>query len=180
MHFAARSAGPSAFPATHSAAWVQYLSKFIELSDSLFMLLRGSVRQLSFLHVYHHASVIFPVWSLGIVAHNPGGSAFLAVGLNSLVHVFMYSAYAAASVRLQVFWRKFVTQFQILQFAVYMVQAFFLLHDHGETFKPMISTYLLASQSALYLYLFTRFYLSRYAAGKAAAAAAAADKQKQA
>ena len=38
--------------------WVHYMSKFLDYFDTVFIILRGKEKQqLSFLHVYHHASI---------------------------------------------------------------------------------------------------------------------------
>lgn len=37
--------------------FVHYLSKFLDLFDTIFIVLKKKDRQLSFLHVYHHATI---------------------------------------------------------------------------------------------------------------------------
>ena len=39
--------------------WIYWISKYYELLDTVFMLLRHRLRQMSFLHVFHHASMAF-------------------------------------------------------------------------------------------------------------------------
>ncbi|XP_014914123.1 ELOVL fatty acid elongase 8a isoform X3 [Poecilia latipinna] len=43
--------------------WWFYFSKVIELSDTIFFILRKKNSQLTFLHVYHHATMIFNWWT---------------------------------------------------------------------------------------------------------------------
>ncbi|XP_011484877.1 elongation of very long chain fatty acids protein 7-like isoform X3 [Oryzias latipes] len=43
--------------------WWFYFSKVIELSDTIFFILRKKNSQLTFLHVYHHATMIFNWWA---------------------------------------------------------------------------------------------------------------------
>ena len=47
------------------ALWWYYFSKLIEFMDTFFFILRKKNNQISFLHVYHHASM-FPIWWTGI------------------------------------------------------------------------------------------------------------------
>lgn len=42
--------------------WLHMFSKFIELFDTVFIVIRKKDRQLSFLHVYHHSSVLVYWW----------------------------------------------------------------------------------------------------------------------
>ena len=58
------------------ALWWYYISKLVELADSLFIILRKKDRQqLSFLHIYHHATM-FSLWWIG-ARYVAGGSSFL-------------------------------------------------------------------------------------------------------
>lgn len=36
--------------------------KYVDLLDTAFMILRGNLRQVTFLHVFHHSSVIYIFW----------------------------------------------------------------------------------------------------------------------
>ena len=47
------------------ALWWYYFSKLIEFLDTIFFVLRKKNNQISFLHVYHHATM-FPIWWIGI------------------------------------------------------------------------------------------------------------------
>ena len=60
------------------------------------MIARGNLRQVSFLHVYHHVSISLFWWAIAYCA--PGGEAWYSLALNSLVHVLMYSYYLLASI----------------------------------------------------------------------------------
>ncbi|XP_028412922.1 elongation of very long chain fatty acids protein 4-like isoform X2 [Dendronephthya gigantea] len=52
--------------------WLHYLSKYFEMLDTVIFILRKKERQISFLHVYHHSSVLILWW---IAAKwIPGGS----------------------------------------------------------------------------------------------------------
>jgi len=53
------------------AIWWFYFSKLLEFIDTIFFVLRKKNGQISFLHVYHHATM-FPIWWIG-VKWVPGG-----------------------------------------------------------------------------------------------------------
>lgn len=47
------------------ALWWYYMSKLIELMDTVFFVLRKKDNQLTYLHVYHHSTMFF-FWWIGI------------------------------------------------------------------------------------------------------------------
>ncbi|KAF2884520.1 hypothetical protein ILUMI_21665 [Ignelater luminosus] len=105
------------------AFWFFYLSKVIDLTDTIFFVLRKKDSQLTFLHIYHHTSMIFN-WYIGVL-YVPGGQAFFSAGINSLVHVIMYTYYllSAMGPKMQkyLWWKKYLTQIQLIQFIVVMI-----------------------------------------------------------
>lgn len=68
------------------------LSKFVELGDTVFLAVRN--RKISFLHSYHHASVLLMTWILFV---NKASVGPVFVAMNYFVHVFLYVYYLAAS-----------------------------------------------------------------------------------
>lgn len=62
--------------------WVHYNNKFVELLDTLWMVLRKKTQQVSFLHVYHHVLLI---WSwYAVVRFANGGDCFVGALMNSV------------------------------------------------------------------------------------------------
>lgn len=100
-----------------------WFTKLYELLDTVFMILRHKERQISFLHVYHHSSMII----LSDVAYHlypyPAFTIYLA--LNSMVHVVLYTYYGLSALYPDnpPKWKRFLTQFQIVQFIIDMVHA---------------------------------------------------------
>lgn len=93
--------------------YVFYLSKYYELLDTVLMVLKK--RRLNFLHVYHHCIVIplfYVYMTTGMV------SQWILVVANSSVHVLMYYYYAMATIGVSVWWKKYITQAQIIQFII--------------------------------------------------------------
>uniref|UniRef100_A0A8C3K4B0 Elongation of very long chain fatty acids protein n=1 Tax=Calidris pygmaea TaxID=425635 RepID=A0A8C3K4B0_9CHAR len=96
--------------------WWFFFSKVIELLDTVFFILRKKQEQVTFLHVYHHATMLFNWWSG--VKYVPGGQAFFIGMLNSFVHIFMYGYYALASLGPQMhrylWWKRYLTIMQLV------------------------------------------------------------------
>ena len=59
-----------------SVVWWYYFSKIIELLDTVFFILRKKNNQISFLHVYHHSTMV-PLWWIGVKWY-AGGSCKLS------------------------------------------------------------------------------------------------------
>jgi hypothetical protein len=96
------------------AVWLFYLTKFFELLDTIFFMLRKKNNQLSFLHVYHHSTMFVFSW-IG-TKYVPGGSAFLPILINSFVHIIMYLYYTLAAMHCTKImkYKKFVTIIQLV------------------------------------------------------------------
>ncbi|XP_063697842.1 very long chain fatty acid elongase 7-like [Culicoides brevitarsis] len=95
-----------------------YLAKLSELLDTVIFVLRKKDKQISFLHVYHHAGM--PIVSWVIAKYVPGGHVVFAGLLNSIVHIVMYAYYMIAAMGPQyqkyLWWKKYITSMQLVQF----------------------------------------------------------------
>lgn len=106
-----------------------YMSKYVEFMDTVIMLLKRNLRQVSVLHVYHHMSVALIWWMIS--HHAPGGDAYFSAAMNSAVHVLMYLYYLLSALlrndekvrQKYLFWGKYLTQFQMIQFIFNWIQA---------------------------------------------------------
>lgn len=99
------------------ASYIYYLTKYLDLFDTVFFVLRKKNSQVSFLHVYHHTIMVLAVW-IYLTFFFGSHPTMLGI-LNSLVHVAMYSYYLLSSLDLKIDlmpWKKRITQVQILQF----------------------------------------------------------------
>ena len=97
--------------------YIYWVTKVVELSDTVFMLLRHKFRQISPLHVYHHASMLL----LTDLAYSKYPYANFAVGLvlNSFVHVVLYAYLgltAAGYYGPQ--WKRRMIELEIVQFVL--------------------------------------------------------------
>ncbi|PIN20054.1 Fatty acyl-CoA elongase/Polyunsaturated fatty acid specific elongation enzyme [Handroanthus impetiginosus] len=142
---------------------VFYFSKILEFIDTLLILLSGSrARRLSFLHVYHHAVVLVMcyVWIETAQSLFP-----VALVTNATVHVVMYAYYLLCAVGIRPWWKRFVTDFQIIQFVFSFLISGWMLYHHfsgpgcegiwGWCFNAVFNGSLLA--------LFGNFHLKNYA-----------------
>ena len=77
----------------HLVAYAYYLSKYVELLDTVILALKG--KPLSFLHVFHHASMPIMCW-LWIVDRQ--SMQEIALLTNTLIHVIMYYYYYRCAV----------------------------------------------------------------------------------
>ncbi|XP_012296966.1 very long chain fatty acid elongase 5 isoform X2 [Aotus nancymaae] len=103
--------------------WWYYFSKLIEFMDTFFFILRKNNHQITVLHVYHHASMLNIWWF--VMNWVPCGHSYFGATLNSFIHVLMYSYYGLSSVpsmRPYLWWKKYITQGQLLQFVLTIIQ----------------------------------------------------------
>ncbi|XP_043278406.1 elongation of very long chain fatty acids protein AAEL008004-like [Venturia canescens] len=156
-----RSMDPTAIRMAR-AVWLYYICKLIELLDTVFFVLRKKQRQISFLHVYHHALMPIAAW-IG-VRFFPGGHATLLGFINSFIHILMYTYYMLSAMGPQIqkylWWKKYLTSLQLIQFSIVFVQnipgAFTNCHF------PKELAYLLLINAFLFIYMFGSFYVKNY------------------
>lgn len=95
--------------------YVHFLTKFLDWFDTLWILLKKNRAQLSFLHVYHHATIGM-IWG-HLLRHGVGcGTIRYGAWANSLTHVIMYSHYLWTSFGLKNPFKRYITLWQISQF----------------------------------------------------------------
>mmetsp|Transcript_8161 Transcript_8161/g.8961 ORF Transcript_8161/g.8961 Transcript_8161/m.8961 type:complete len:338 (-) Transcript_8161:2-1015(-) len=107
---------------TTYAVWVHYCDKYLEFFDTYFMVLRGRMDQVSFLHVYHHFSIAWG-WYIAMTYFS-GGDAYFGALLNSFIHVLMYSYYALSLLKISCPWKRYLTQAQLFQFTSVVIYSF--------------------------------------------------------
>lgn len=142
--------------------WLFFISKLLELLDTVFFVLRKKFSQVSFLHLSHHFVMPFLMW-LGC-KFVPGGISIFFPTLNSFVHLFMYSYYGLAALGPQyqkyLWWKKYMTKMQLIQFGlmnIHAAQLFFIECDY-----PIVFTLLLTIGSMIFMALFANFYIKSY------------------
>jgi len=106
--------------------FVHYLSKYLDWFDTLWIILNKKRSQLSFLHLYHHATIVM-VWGFLLDQNVGSGTIRYGAWVNSLTHVIMYSHYLWTSFGLKNPFKKYITLWQITQFYSCLVHAFAVL-----------------------------------------------------
>jgi len=96
--------------------YIFFLSKFYEFIDTYILILRK--KPVSFLHCFHHFITAYLCW-LGL--YDQVAIQWTVIGLNGTVHVFMYYYYLASTLNSELWWKKYLTTMQIVQFVVDLV-----------------------------------------------------------
>ncbi|CAG4936663.1 unnamed protein product [Colias eurytheme] len=140
-----------------------FLLKIIDLMDTIFFVLRKKFNQVSFLHVYHHTGMVILSW--GAATYFPGGHGTMVGVINTFVHVVMYSYYlltvAFPSVKNSLWWKKYITQLQIIQFFHNVVHMGSIIFVPNCGF-PRWTAALFLPQNTFMLILFLDFYIKSY------------------
>ncbi|XP_072940391.1 very long chain fatty acid elongase 7-like [Epargyreus clarus] len=143
--------------------YAYYLIKYMDLMDTVFFVLRKKTNQVSFLHVYHHTSMVMLSW--GSITYLPGGHASLIGVINSFVHVVMYTYYLLSvitpSVKNSVGWKKHITQLQIIQLLWCCIHISILIFK-SECAYPRWVSFLILPGDVFMLSLFVDFYFRAY------------------
>jgi elongation of very long chain fatty acids protein 4 len=148
--------GPAGFRVSF-LIWIHYNNKFIELLDTVWMILRKKSDQISFLHCYHHVLLI---WSWFLVCKiESGGDCYFGATVNSFVHVIMYGYYTMALLNIPCPWKKWITNIQMLQFCVCFSQSCYAVYKKNlPIVLPLAQAFVMVNM----LVLFGRFYVEKY------------------
>jgi len=141
-------------PFDESGEWfvfVHYLSKYMDWFDTLWMVLSKKRSQFSFLHIYHHGTIV-PVW--GILLHCGVGSGGVRYGafINSLTHVIMYSHYLWTGFGLKNPFKRYITAWQISQFYSCLAHAVLVLLLDNTPLHKFAWLQLLYQMTMVYLF----------------------------
>lgn len=144
-------------------AWFMYVffaQKFWEFLDTWFFILRKSFRQVSFLHIYHHASICIVVASC--LHFDYWTDFYLPALLNSFVHVLMYFHYFLSGLGIKGWWSQYLTSLQLIQFLIITFQNLLAIYYGPTCGIPEFSKVMMIFYMFSMLALFGKFYVDRY------------------
>lgn len=165
------SNSPDAVVMVH-LAWWYYISKYIEFCDTIFFVARKKFGHVSTLHVIHHGVMPLSVW--WGVKFTPGGHSTFFAFLNSFVHVLMYFYYGVAAIGPHMYkylwWKKYMTCIQMVQFIGIFVHSFQLLFRDCN--YPRGFMWWIGFHAVMFWFLFYDFFKNAYLVTKAKRSAA--------
>ncbi|XP_057697934.1 elongation of very long chain fatty acids protein 4-like [Corythoichthys intestinalis] len=142
--------------------WWFFFSKVIELSDTLIFILRKKNNQLTFLHVFHHATMVLNWWFA--IKYTAGGQSFFVGMLNSLVHSVMYTYYGLAAIgphmHKYLWWKSYLTCLQLFQFVLVLIHTSYNLLVQCDF--PVITNVAVFLYTIFLIILFGNFYRRSY------------------
>ncbi|KAI4493010.1 hypothetical protein M0802_009780 [Mischocyttarus mexicanus] len=143
--------------------WWTLVSKYLDLLETIIFVLRKKNNQISFLHVYHHATTLIFGWVFGKMF--AGGMAVFVPLLNCSVHVLMYTYYFLSSCGPRIKaaindYKHFITIIQMTQFII-------LIAHHTQVFLPScnvpsLPAALFIANYIMNFFLFYNFYQKSY------------------
>ncbi|KAI4898163.1 hypothetical protein NFI96_024925, partial [Prochilodus magdalenae] len=151
------------------ACYMFYFSKYIELLDTVFFVLRKKYSQVTFLHIFHHSFMPWSWW-WGITLTPAGGMGTFHAMVNAMVHVIMYSYYglSAAGPRFQkyLWWKKYMTAIQLIQFIVVSVHISQYYFMEKCDYQVPLFIHLIWIYGMFFFVLFSNFWVQAYVKGK--------------
>jgi len=146
--------------------YLNYLFKFVELFDTILLTLRQ--KPTPFLHVYHHAATLTLCWSQ---LRGQSCVQWVPIIINLFIHVVMYLYFALHALKIDVWWKKYLTMAQIIQFVIAVTACLiaFGLHllsswfefaprCYGRKSWALFGQFILWSYLILFIQLFHRTY----------------------
>ncbi|CAM0141983.1 Fatty acyl-CoA elongase/Polyunsaturated fatty acid specific elongation enzyme [Umbelopsis sp. WA50703] len=161
--------------------YLNYLVKYWELFDTVFLVVKK--KKLEFLHWFHHSMTALLCYTQLVGSTTV---SWVPIVLNLTVHVLMYWYYFRTAGGAKIWWKKYLTTMQIIQFVIDLFVIYFCTYTHfaytysslptlGDCSGSENAAYFGCALLSSYLLLFINFYAKTYQ--KKAADKKAADKK---
>jgi len=140
----------------HNYIHSHYILKYFDFMDTFFIICNKNTRQLTFLHIYHHSSIIL-LWQYAIYTGNANGTVAFSAMINGFIHVIMYAHYLITSLGIQNPFKFLITKMQMTQFVLLITHSVMAIQN-----DIYISKHLCVIQimyQFIMLLLFFNFYL---------------------
>ncbi|XP_076272629.1 very long chain fatty acid elongase 7-like isoform X2 [Rhynchophorus ferrugineus] len=139
-----------------------FLIKIVDLLDTVFFVFRKKQSQITVLHVWHHSIMVLGTW-IG-VKYLPSGHGSLFGVINTLVHCFLYTYYLLAilgpEVRKYLWWKKYLTIIQLVQFCVVIIHEFLIFLPSCD--YPKWTSIFIIPNGIIFYSLFLDFFRTAY------------------
>lgn len=140
--------------------YLNYLLKYYELMDTFFLVVKK--KDIPFLHTYHHTMTLI-LTHVELVGHV--SVQWVPITLNLFVHVIMYFYYMLATFGFEIWWKKYLTSLQIIQFIIDLIACatavYFFFTPYsctGDLYYAAVGISIIGS----YLFLFLDFFDKTY------------------
>jgi len=143
-------------------AWLFYFSKWIDMFDSIFFVLKKKFGHLSFLHVFHHGIMPFETWWAAkyIGGGHSGFCAFANAGVHTVMYLYYFLSAFGPGMQKFLWWKKYLTRLQMIQFVCIFIHA--LLPLYFDCDYPKYMPKVLIANSFAFFILFANFYFFAY------------------
>ena len=146
-------------PPMANVLWLFYASKVLDFVDTFFIVIGKKWKQLSFLHVYHHTTIFLFYWlNLHV---NYDGDIYLTIVLNGAIHTIMYTYYFVSMHTRDIWWKKYLTLAQLVQFTCMNAQAIYMFVTGCSATPPRVTAIYFVYIISLFI-LFLQFFMSSY------------------
>ena len=163
-------------PKVGELLWLFYVSKILDFMDTVFIIASCKQSQFTFLHTFHHFTIYSVYWLN--VNINYDGDIYFTILANGFIHTIMYSYYWISMhipkvkdektnrLKYGIWWKKYLTQMQLIQFLLMMGQALWIVFGAKCTESPPRVTKLYFGYILLMFGLFMWFFKKTYSRRK--------------
>jgi|UniRef100_K3W612 elongation of very long chain fatty acids protein 4 len=146
-------------PVMGNVLYMFYLSKVLDFFDTFFIIVGKKWNQLSILHVYHHLTIFFIYYVNSRVAYD--GDIYATIILNGFIHTIMYMYYFVSAHTRDIWWKKYLTAMQMIQFLTMNVQGYLMVSRGCPGMPAKIPMFYMVYIQSLF-WLFMNFFIRSY------------------